>query len=586
MSILALRLVLHQLRHEWLGATCLCIAMAAAIIPLLMILGLKEGTVATLRHRLASDPVNLEVRMPQTTRITQEEIHKVTQMPGVGFCVPCTRALATSAMLSPVSAPDTRQESYLVASATGDPLLSRYGCEAPQEGEIVISSGIAEKTGLKSGDIVQVEASCRDQGRIIRSSQNCTVTGILPSESGAGMQSFVPLSLVIGVEEFIEGLRNGIGQNAGGVIPQAVFHGFWLDKPEAIQAMRAGMWAMACPFREQRDPDELELAAGKAAPGSRLFFNTSQFVQPDKLRQAYSLTRQQQASLALWNPPLQVTLQTPEALSPCTVDAEPTPLKFGVQPETAYTALSSDPNQAGDHIILLNGGSSSAPLNIRYHADIPAGELRVSAQLLGILHQICYRNLWWNSEYKRFEQKNRTFSRMRLYAAGLDDVEPLVNKLESMGYQAVGNIAGIRRVQDLNTQLKVLFGLIACIGIAGAACSLALTLFNNVLKRRREYAILCTLGITRLKLFLFPVYEAIILILSSLALSFGLFHFMSYAVARLFASDIGQGESLCYLSPQLHLAITGTGLLMGLVAAMCAAITILKFQPSTAIREL
>lgn len=586
MSILALRLVLHQLRHEWLAAVCLCIAMAAAIIPLLMILGLKEGTVATLRQRLAYDPVNLEVRMPQTTRITQEEIQQVKQLPGVGFCVPCTRALATSAMLSTASAPDSRQESYLVASAIGDPLLSRYGCAAPREGEIVISSGISEKIGLKPGDVVQVEAACRDQGRIIRSGQSCTVTGILPPESGAGMQSYVPLSLVIGVEEFIEGLRNGIGQNAGGIIPQAVFHGIWLDKPEAIHAMRAGMWAMVCPFREQRAPSEQELAAGKATPGSSLFFNSSQFVQPDKLRKAYSLTRQQQASLALWNPPLQAALQTPEAQILCTIDADPAPLKFGAQPEPAYTALSSDPTQVGDYIILLNGGSSSAPLNIQHHADIPAGELRVSAQLLGILHQISYRNLWWNTEYKRFEQKNRTFSRMRLYAAGLDDVEPLVNKLEGMGYQATGNIAGIRRVQNLNSQLEILIGLIACIGIAGAACSLALTLFNNVLKRRREYAILCTLGITQLKLFLFPIYEAIILVLGSLAMSFGLFHLMSYAVALLFASDIGQGESLCHLSPQLHLVITGTGLLIGLVAAMCAAITVLKFQPSTAIREL
>lgn len=586
MSWLPFRLVLHQLRHEWLGAACLCIAISAAIIPLLMILGLKEGTVATLRQRLAFDPVNLEVRMPQTTRLTQEEIKTIRELPGVAFCVPCPRALAASAIISPAGSITPQQESYMVPTAAGDPLLTRYNCQVPKEGEIVISAGIAEKTGLAIGDTATVTASCIEQGRLKHSTQENRVVGILPPESGVSMQSYVPLSLVIGIEEYIEGLRTGISQDSGGVIPQAVYHGIWMDKPEVIATMRAGMWAMSCPFKEHRDPHESELHTGLVSPGCKLFYNTAQFTQAEKLRRTYSLAKQNGATLMLWNPPLLATLRRAGSEQQFSITAAPAPLAFGKSALPEYLASCSDASVAGVHILQLEGDTSSVELQIQHDAGIPAGELRVSSPLLGMLHQIRHRNLNWNAQSGRFEIRNRTFSRVRLYADSLDTVEPLVISMEKLGYHATGNIAGIRRVQNLNNQLEILFRLIACIGVAGAACSLALNLFNSVIKHKREYAILCTLGMPRRKLFLFPVYEACLLSLCSLGLSFTCFHLMSKLIARLFSADIANGESLCFLSPQLHMSVISTGIFISLCAAVCAAITILKVQPSTAIREI
>ncbi len=585
MNLFAFRLVLRRLRHEWLGSACLCFAIGAAIIPLLLILGLKEGTMATLRQRLASDPVNLEVRMPRTTALTRHEVQQIRDLPGVGFCVPCTRALAASAMLYPVNNPAEKQESYLIATADGDPLLQRYACPVPQEGEIVIGSAIADKTGLTVGQRVTVEASCRMQGRLVRSGQECKVVGILPPESGASKQSFVPLSLVIGVEEFVEGLRHGIDAVSGGVIPQPVYHGIWLDTPAAIGKMRAGMWGIACPFKEQRDPSTQEIQAGCVKSGSKLFFNTAQFVQADKLRQAYSLARQQSALLELWNPPLEAALTTNGKQRSVLITAAPAPLTFENAPRPEFVARCADAALAGEHILHMDGGQSSVALRISQDAGVPAGEIRVSAQLLGMLYQIRHRHLGWNPEHKRFEQNDRTFSRVRLYASGLEAVEPLVDSMTRLGYHAIGNISEIRRVQELDSQLKVLFALIAGIGVVGAACSLALCLFNSTLKHQREYAILSTLGTRRRVLFLFPVYEAVILTLVSLGISFAAFHGMAGVIAHLFAAEIGGEESLCCLSPQLHCLVIAIGLSVSFIAALGAACVTLKAQPSTSIRE-
>src|SRR5690606_39362760 len=50
-------LAAHSLRHEWILTLCLVIALAAVIAPLLVLLGLKHGTIETLRDRLVEDPV-------------------------------------------------------------------------------------------------------------------------------------------------------------------------------------------------------------------------------------------------------------------------------------------------------------------------------------------------------------------------------------------------------------------------------------------------------------------------------------------------------------------------------------------------
>ena len=51
-----------DLQHEWLLTGCLIMAVAAVLSPLLLIFGLKYGTIDTLRTRLVQDPRNREIR--------------------------------------------------------------------------------------------------------------------------------------------------------------------------------------------------------------------------------------------------------------------------------------------------------------------------------------------------------------------------------------------------------------------------------------------------------------------------------------------------------------------------------------------
>ena len=60
------QLAIYDLVHEWILSLRPVLAFAAVIAPLLLLMGLKHGTIATLRHKLIQDPVYREIRRAQT----------------------------------------------------------------------------------------------------------------------------------------------------------------------------------------------------------------------------------------------------------------------------------------------------------------------------------------------------------------------------------------------------------------------------------------------------------------------------------------------------------------------------------------
>ena len=70
-------LAMADLRHEWILTLCLVIAVAAVVAPLLILQGLKHGTVATLRDRLVQDPVFREVRPTQTREYAPQWLERL-----------------------------------------------------------------------------------------------------------------------------------------------------------------------------------------------------------------------------------------------------------------------------------------------------------------------------------------------------------------------------------------------------------------------------------------------------------------------------------------------------------------------------
>lgn len=578
-------LVWGQLRHERYAAACLCIAIAAALIPLLMILGLKEGVVNTLRSRLSADPVNLEIVLPASRTYRLADIEAVAAQPGVGFCVARPRHLAAAVDLLSESGKKSRVN--LMPTGNGDPLLARFRCAIPAHTELVVSSSTAKELQVNAGDFVSLQAGRYKNGRMHHSALRCRVIGILPQESMSGVICYVPLSTAVAVEEYMEGARAGLDKAAGGVEPTAVYHGIWVDNPAALQEIRDTSWSVSCPFK---DSPQLLTADMAEAPwlteGCELWSNCAQFVVRDKLRRCYSQAKIRGVRLFCWNPALDVSYVAPDgSLVQTRVNCRPELLDFS-RSENAPLEVAASDASLPESLILQLDENCKVPVSIRRDETVPPGQLLAGAGTLGKLYQARWRGLSWDAEQGGLVQVNRNYSGMRLYAATLDDVEKLAASLKANGHEVRANEEGIARVRILNEQLGKIFGGIALISIAGAVCSLALSLYNSALKRSRDYAILSTMGLSRYHLAVCPLCEAVFLTSISVATAFAVFHLLAWGISLLFAEEMLDGESLCYLSPFLHLVIPVSGVIIGLLSAVAASCTVLRVQPSTAIREL
>src|SRR5438105_2658030 len=88
--LLVPKLALADLRHEWILTCCVILGVTAVVAPLLILFGLKYGTIATLRHRLIEDPQNREVTPLDTRPFGSEWFDQLRQQPFVSFVVPQT----------------------------------------------------------------------------------------------------------------------------------------------------------------------------------------------------------------------------------------------------------------------------------------------------------------------------------------------------------------------------------------------------------------------------------------------------------------------------------------------------------------
>ncbi|HKY94836.1 MAG TPA: FtsX-like permease family protein [Kiloniellales bacterium] len=217
------------------------------------------------------------------------------------------------------------------------------------------------------------------------------------------------------------------------------------------------------------------------------------------------------------------------------------------------------------------------------HALVPAGLLLAFED---------YRDdravpaLGWEGSQPAAEEATRSFSRFRLYARTLEDVEPLADYLAGRGIATVTQAAAIKSVMAMNRSLSTLFAIVAGLGGLGYLAALATSLWSNVERKRRTLSLLRLLGLPRWGLALFPLVQAGLVALCGFALALGLYAVAALTVNRLFAQDLLQGESLAFLAPGHVLLALAVTLLVALAAAGEAARRAARIDPAEGLRDV
>ncbi|MBU2429951.1 MAG: ABC transporter permease, partial [Proteobacteria bacterium] len=191
-----------DLRHEWVLSLCLCLAVAAVVGPLLLLFGLKTGTIETLRSRLLQDPRNREIRPMISRSFTPEWLDKLKADPKIAFLVPTTRSISASVELTSTAGSLTLEAQ---PSAQNDPLLTQNNATPPEENQCVLSDEAARKLCAKTGDELELTVKRLKGSSFEAGKTRLKISGILdPRATGRDMVYF-HLSLLENIEQFKDG---------------------------------------------------------------------------------------------------------------------------------------------------------------------------------------------------------------------------------------------------------------------------------------------------------------------------------------------------------------------------------------------
>ena len=202
-------IALRDLWHDRRTSAVLMLTGAAIIAPLLLLFGLKNGVIWTLRQNLIQQPSNLEVVVYGSTRLQQDWFRRYAGLPEVGFILPRTRNI--SATIDLVNERRHMASAVeMIPTAVGDPLLPPTLPPLQAPNQVLISATLAQRLELAPGKPLAAVIKRFSEGRSEHARIPLTITGIIPEANYARDALFTTLDLLVLTEDYRDGLLQDI----------------------------------------------------------------------------------------------------------------------------------------------------------------------------------------------------------------------------------------------------------------------------------------------------------------------------------------------------------------------------------------
>lgn len=593
-----------NLRHEWILTLCLVVALAAVIAPLLVLLGLRHGTIETLRGRLVEDPVYREIRPTQTLALDQQWFERVGAWPEVGFLTPTI--LPLSSVIHVAHPESGNLELFdLLPTASGDPLLLENGAPIPEDGQCVLTAEAARRLGVEHGDWLEVRVTRARAGRSEMAQDSLYVAGVLDLRAGSLPRVYAPLSFVQDVEAYKEGYGSPArGWSGDRPEPFLSFDGVLIYLSKAMDPIsRSGLvintgFARADPVTAEQAviltgvplPEEWK-ALNVHAPGA--------VVTPSSISALARKLRGWDNILLPYVRDVALEMETLGVVTPLGISLDPLQAaRVGLPalPWGAFTGSAEDGERLLQALIPAEV-DPTAIMEVRgqWLTDLefpllPAGgspmdALVVPSELLGILRTAQQRTVHYQPETKAFVMARGGFRGFRLATHGIDDVPAVHRRLQNEGIETITQVETIERIRVLDTGLGRLFWLIATLSIGGGTAVLLSSLYAAVERLKRDLGMLRLVGFSRRHVFVFPLIQAKIIAVLGLMVGMGASFALATVINQTFARELGPEEQFCRLPESYLLAVTLTTMGLALVSALVAAWRTTHIDPAEAIRE-
>lgn len=580
---------LAVLRHEWMSSLCLITTLAAVLCPVILLLGLKYGTVENLRQGLLKEPSNLEIRPRSSLVVDEKMLEKIRSFEGTAFIIPKTRTLGSASVELQVE--DRRTDVDLIPTGKGDPLLELNHQNQPGNDGVVLTSSAAKILKVVNGDRLKMTLARRNElGAQESVSLSLIVRGTLPPETTTIRAAYVPLALLSAVEEYRENLAVPAMGWSGPKSQRAdpIYDGFLWVPEVTVSAEFTERLSVLSGFLSHRSVQRGDLPDSPALESivrnGILFYNENNPLPMASIKMAESL---HSGHLYPWCKSREIRLLSRNGSSVLErIFTWPSIENIDSKPQILV-----DKRTNIDASISLAAGSPLGEIRIPCEVTTPPapvaiGTISAFPCFMGILRHLDTRSVTWDPAAGYFLLGRRGFSSFRLYARDLSQVEALASRLSSMGIDCSSEGAKIARVIRFDQNLTKLFWLVGIFSLTGGAAALVLSLMGAIERRRRDHAMLRTLGLPRIWLFFLPLVEALFVATAAFGLAIVVYHINAAIINRLF-NNLGQdGTSFCHLPVSLQISVYLWILLPTILGAFVAGIRMIRMPLSETIRHV
>nr|WP_231923580.1 ABC transporter permease [Gallibacterium genomosp. 3] len=200
------KLASRDLFYDRKVSFCIIASLIAVIAPLLLLFSLKYGVVSQLRNQLLNDPRNLEIKIVGNLNLSQQWFQWIESQPEVQFVIPLTRSLNT---IVDLRGKNNRfiADVEILPTKQGDPVVQHL---LPNQHSIILSALAAEKLKINIGEQIELLATRTYENNIEKGILSFTVVDIIPETRFPRAAAFVDLNILLGIEDFRDGLQTAL----------------------------------------------------------------------------------------------------------------------------------------------------------------------------------------------------------------------------------------------------------------------------------------------------------------------------------------------------------------------------------------
>lgn len=178
------------------------------------------------------------------------------------------------------------------------------------------------------------------------------------------------------------------------------------------------------------------------------------------------------------------------------------------------------------------------------------------------------------------------YPRARIYAKSIDDVPTLVRQLANQGIDTTSRMADIEAVKSIDGLLRLLFNVIAWLGIIGCTASLMGAFAANIDRKRRDLALLRLMGYSRHALVGYILIQALVLTVAGMLIGMGAYAIASHSFDIAIGQALPAGQYVSVLTGwDLMLAATAA-IIVAAIVALAGGTLVMRVDASEALRDV